>query len=135
MYYDTIFDDLYRLNKELSGLFNSKRIKRSYSWPEVNCYENHDEYTAVLRMPGVKKEDLSISYKDNSIKIQGEKKIETKENVNYHLRERRAGKFERNILLQEKIETDKIEAQLENGILMIKMPKAVEAKPKNIEIK
>ena len=134
MYYDSVFNDLFRINRELSSFLNSGRIKRGYSWPELNLYESKEGYTVALRVPGIAKEDIEISYKDNSLKISGEKKVDINDKASYHLREREEGAFERNIVLRDKIEADKIGAQLENGILIIKVPKSPEAKPKNINI-
>ena len=131
---ETVFDDFYRLNREFNRLFGVRHQRRDY-WPETNIYENQNEYMIVSKLPGVKKEDLSLSVKDNAIKISGKRESEKENKINYHLKERREGEFERNFLLHEKIEADKIEAELKNGILLVKIPKSPETKPKTIEIK
>lgn len=134
MVYQTIFDDLYRINRELSSFLAAGRVQKSSAIPEVNLYENESEYRIVAKMPGVKKEDVAITCKDKTIKIAGEKKVEKNEKAQYHLRERREGTFERSVLLADRIDADKIEAQMQNGFLMIKVPKKEEAQPKKIEI-
>jgi len=130
-----IFDDLYRLNREMNRLLYTGERTRTTNWPEVNIYENEGEYMVLAKVPGIDKNDISISLKDNSLKIAGEKKIPVNENFNYHLRERKYGKFERNFLLNEKIETEKINAEVKNGFLLVKIPKSPETKPVKIEIK
>ena len=133
--YKTIFDDLYRINREFNRLFKSGyNSGRSYYWPEINLYENSFEYVVVTKVPGIKKEDIAITLKDNTLKISGEKKGIGDE-VNFHIRERKRGKFERNVMLEEKIEAEKIAAEIKNGFLLVKIPKAPEAKPFSIEIK
>jgi len=101
----------------------------------VNVYENHDDYIVVARTPGIDKNDVNITIKDNSLKITGERKKDTLENANNYLDERFSGKFERSFLLNEKIDADKIDAEMKNGLLIIKLPKSPESKPRNITIK
>jgi len=134
--YRTIFDELYRLNREINRAFGVEG-KKHYNqyWPEFNIYENANEYVLSGNVPGIDKKDISISLKDNSVKITGEKKVNYGEGNNYHLRERKSGKFERNFLLNDKVESEKIVAELNNGLLLVKIPKAPETKPFNISIK
>jgi len=136
MYFETIFDDLYRLNKEFNRMFNAGyKPGRHSNFPELNVYENQEEFIITGKIPGIKKEDLNITFRDNSLKIEGERKENKNEKADYHLKERRYGKFERSILLRERVDADKIEAQVKNGLLLIKVPKSPEAKPKSIAIK
>jgi len=130
----SIFNDLYRLNREMNRVLGSGRVEYGF-WPEVNVYANENEYMVVAKVPGMAREDIAISMKDNSLKIAGEMKKAEQTNVNYHLRERKSGKFERNLLLDEKFEVEKITAEISNGLLLIKIPKSPETKPVKIEIK
>jgi len=111
-----------------------KRQKNTY-WPETNIYENENEYVILVKTPGLEKEDISISIKDNSIKISGEKKINFNDELNYHLQERKNGKFERNFLLNEKVDAEKTSAEIKNGLLLVKINKKPETKPVKIDIK
>lgn len=132
----SIFDDLYRLNREMNRLLYSEtRTGTTTYWPEVNIYGNDNEYMVVAKVPGVDKNDIAISLKDNSLKISGEKKSVSNPNANYHMKERKTGKFERNFVLDEKVDVDKINAEIKNGLLLIKIPKKPETKPVKIEIK
>jgi len=130
----SIFNDLYRLNKEMNRVLSTGRTDNNY-WPEVNIYSNESEYMVSAKIPGIDKNDISISLKDNSLRISGEIKEEINDNCNYHLKERKSGKFERNFLLDEKVDVDKISAEINNGILLVKVPKSPESKPVKIEIK
>jgi len=137
MLLDTIFNDLYDLSRNIDRVFvnYSPAKKWAHKWPEVNVYENHDDYIVVARTPGIDKNDVNITIKDNSLKITGERKKVTLENANNYLDERFSGKFERSFLLNEKIDAEKIDAEMKNGLLIIKLPKSPESKPRNITIK
>jgi HSP20 family protein len=137
----SIFNDLYRLNREMNRVLtfagkSDATVRTNYGyWPEVNVYSNENEYVLAAKIPGIEKNDVSISIKDNSLKIAGERKNEENPDANYHLRERKSGKFERNFLLDEKVDADKVTAEIKNGILLIKVPKSPESKPVKIEVK
>jgi HSP20 family protein len=130
-----VFNDFYRLNREMNSLLHGMEAARTQYWPEVNIYENENEYIAVAKVPGFTKEELNINIKDNSLKISGTRNTKKDDDANYHLRERRYGDFERNFLLDEKIDTGSINAELRNGLLLIKIRKSPETKPVKIDIK
>jgi HSP20 family protein len=131
--FGTIFDDLYEIGRSINSMFDIDQDYRYTRWPAVNIYSNNDEYVIAVKIPGMKKEDISLVIKDNTLKISGERKKGEYKSI--HLNERYSGKFEKNILLNEKVDSDKIEAQLKNGILLIKLPKSAKIKPKSIAIK
>ena len=87
-------------------------------------------------VPGIKPDELDISYSDDTLTIKGEIKSdnEVKEGQ-YHVRERRYGTFTRSINLPTRIKGDAIEASYENGVVVLRLPKAEEVKPKRIPIK
>jgi HSP20 family protein len=132
----SIFDDLYDLNREMNKIFTGNRYygRRNY-WAETNVYENNDGYVLISKLPGISKEDVAITLKDNSLKISGERKKEKVDGEAVHLEERFSGKFERSFLLNDKINSEGIEAEMTNGLLMVKLPKSPETKPRKIEIK
>jgi HSP20 family protein len=131
----TILDDLYDLNQNISRIFDVTPMYKHYYWPEVNIYNNNNEFVVIAKLPGVKKEDVSLILKDNSLKISGEKKKEEKVDETCYLDERYTGKFERSFLLNEKVDNSNIDAEMKNGLLIIKLVKSPEAKPKSITIK
>ncbi len=132
--YTTIFDELFDLSQEMNRLFD-KAGKTDSKWPNTNIYESKDEYILVSKVPGLAKEDIEVTLKDNSLNIRGERKKDSPEKTKLLLEERPAGKFERNILLNEKIDSENIKAETSNGLLIIKLPKSPEVKPRKIEIK
>ncbi len=133
--YKTIFDDLFELNREMNRVFRNAGVTGKSNWPETNTYENNEEYILVSKVPGIEKDDIEITLKDNSLSIRGRRKKEPAEDLKKHLDERFSGEFERNIMLNNKIDMDNIKAEASDGLLIIKLPKSAEMKPKKIEIK
>jgi HSP20 family protein len=106
------------------------------SWDlALDVSENQDEYVVEASLPGINPEDLEITYTNNTLTIKGETREEKEEQgKRYHLRERRYGSFARSITLPAGIESDKIDARYEKGVLKLHLPKAEEVKPKKIAI-
>jgi HSP20 family protein len=87
-------------------------------------------------LPGIDPQDVDVSLTGNTLTIKGETKAEKDvEEGNYICRERRFGAYSRSLTLPVAVQVDKAEAEYENGVLKLKLPKVEEAKPKAIEIK
>lgn len=125
---DRMFDNFYRSEssdvENLSGLY-----------PPVDIKETKDELILTTEIPGISKDDINISFSENTLTIKGEKKEEKKESDhNYHKVERRFGSFQRSFTLGTQVDADKVNASCKDGILIIEMPKKEEVKPKEIPI-
>lgn len=122
---------------ELDGFFNcygTSQCKGAFS-PEADIQESQEAYLVTLEIPGVQKEDVSIALKEDILSIKGEKKkSETEEKVTTLSSERRYGAFEKQFTVPRAIQADAIKADYANGILNLRIPKAEEAKPKQISI-
>ncbi|MFH1092357.1 MAG: Hsp20/alpha crystallin family protein [Pseudomonadota bacterium] len=104
-------------------------------YPQLNLYEDPDNFCLTAELPGVASTDLELSVQGDSLTIRGERKIpETDEGVNYHRREREAGFFRRVVTLPDRVEAEKVKASLKNGLLQVTLPKAAEAKSRPIEV-
>jgi len=104
--------------------------------PAVDLVEKDDEYVAKVELPGVHKDDVKITLQDNILTIRGEKKEEKEsKDANYHRLERCYGSFQRSFTLPTSVRQDKVEAEYRDGVLTITLPKAEEAKRKQIEVK
>ena len=100
----------------------------------LDVIEKQDEYLVKASVPGIKPDDLDITYQGNTLTIQGEtKEEENREENRYHLQERRFGRFSRSITLPD-VKADKIEANYNDGVLTLHLPKSEEVKPKRIQI-
>ena len=103
--------------------------------PVVDIYQTDDELVFKAELPGFDKKDIEISVKDGYLVIKGERKFEEKEGQTYHQVRRHYGEFYRNFRLPAKVDSEKISAGLEKGLLTITLPVKQEAKPKLIEVK
>jgi HSP20 family protein len=99
-------------------------------------YEQDEELVLKAELPGVKKEGFEVSLEEDYLTIKAEKNHEeVSEGATYYARERSYGKYSRSIRLPFAVEGEKVSATLENGVLEVRLPKAEEAKPKQIEVK
>jgi HSP20 family protein len=108
----------------------------SSSWvPAVDIYETESEVVLSAEVPGVDEKDIEINIEDGNLTVKGERKFEkeTKEE-NYHRIERSYGSFFRSFALPSYVDHEKIEAEYDNGLLRIRMPKKPEVKPKKVKI-
>ena len=128
------------LNRLFHNFFDRDLLETSYrhsSWePAVDISETAEDFRVNADLPGLSKDDVKISYEDGVLTIKGEKKqeSETKEK-NYHRVERSYGMFERSFRLPSRIEVNGIEAKFKDGVLNLRLPKAEDARPKEIPIK
>jgi HSP20 family protein len=101
----------------------------------MDISENENEFVVKASLPGVRPEDVQITAHGDTLTIRGEMKAEEeKKGEHYHLRERRSGQFQRTVSLPVPISADKAQAHFENGVLTLILPKAEEAKPKQIKV-
>jgi HSP20 family protein len=126
-----LFDDFFR-----GGMQAEEASGRSYWSPAVDIAERDNEYVVKVELPGVNKDDVKITLESNILTIRGEKKQEKEEKgENSHRLERSYGSFQRSFTLPTIVKNDKIDAVYRDGILTVTLPKAEEAKPKQIEVK
>lgn len=103
--------------------------------PPVDIFE--DEHNIILQaeLPGLEEKDLNLTVENNVLSISGERKLEHEEKKdNFHRIERSYGKFTRSFTLPQTVDTEKINAEFNNGVLKIMLNKLEEAKPKQIKI-
>ena len=103
--------------------------------PALDLYQDKDNVVAVVELPGMKKEDIDISLRDGTLTISGERKSQTSNGEIAERTERYIGRFRRSVTLPTRVDADKISASYRDGILTVTLPKAEEAKPKQIEVK
>ena len=135
------FEGLNRIHSRFSDLFNegfgrSLAKPTSTTWyPAVDILESKDSYVIRAELPGMKKEDFNLEVKDGTLTLTGERKSEkTAEGVDYRHVERINGKFIRSFSLPKSVKHDGIQASYRDGILEIRVPKAEEVKPRQIEV-
>ncbi len=132
----TLMEELDRMTEELWEGWRPMVTLRTGFTPRMDMYEEKDELVIRTELPGVRKEDLDISIKGDVLSLKAETKQEdvTKER-GYYLCERSFGQYSRSVSLPFAVDTSKASATFENGLLEIRLSKAEEAKPKQIEVK
>ena len=123
---------LANLQDELDRLFGAP----VQAWaPKLDVHEDKNKFTVNLELPGFKREDINVHLEDGALVISGERKEETVgEETEIHRRERNYGKFSRTLTLPTAVVDDQVKAAYKDGILTVTLPKAEEAKPKQIDI-
>jgi HSP20 family protein len=103
--------------------------------PVVDLYEKDDHFVIKAELPGVNKKDIAIDLKDRVLTLSGERSYENEvKDENYYRRERSYGKFQRAFTLPADVDSDKIKAEFNDGLLQIEVPKPEEQKPKKVTI-
>ncbi len=103
--------------------------------PKANIYEENDEFIVEAEVPGIKKENISLEIKNNTLCIDTKNNYEDKvEGNKYYIKEIIDKNYSRSFYIPKNIDTEKLTANLEDGILKIKLPKSEEVKPKQIPI-
>jgi HSP20 family protein len=103
--------------------------------PAVDLYQSNDNMIATVELPGMRKEDIEISFHDGTLTISGERKREGSVNGEKAERtERYIGRFRRSIALPTRVDASKVSATYMDGILTVTLPKAEEVKPKQIQV-
>jgi HSP20 family protein len=126
------FGRLANLQDELDRLFESPL----QAWaPALDVHEDKDGFTIRAELPGMKREDIEVSIQDGALIISGERKSEDpKEGTEVHRQERFYGRFSRALTLPTAVSGDKVKASYKDGILTVTLPKAEDAKPKQIAV-
>jgi len=131
----TLRDRMNRLFEDMSSSKEEKDFMTRAWAPSVDIYENENEVVLAAEIPGVDEKDVEIKVEDNNLILKGERKFEKEaKEENYHRIERSYGSFFRSFALPAYIEQDKIEAEHENGVLRVRMPKKPELKPRKVKI-
>ena len=127
-------EDLHRLQREMNRLF-SDYTEPTERFPALNLWYSDEEAVAALEVPGVDPKAIDLSVLGRVLTIQGERAEEpgVAEGA-YYRRERAAGKFTRTVQLPFEVESDKVQANYQNGILRITLPRKESTKPRRIAI-
>lgn len=137
------FREMMSLRTTMDRLFDSYLFAQPGEWSGASQWdlpldvsESEETFTVKASLPGIKPEDLDVTFNNNTLTIKAEvKSEEEKEGTQYHLRERRYGSYVRSITLPRGIRSDAIEASYEAGVLTLTLPKMEEVKPKRISVR
>jgi HSP20 family protein len=134
------FANLEDIREEMNRMFDTSLRRRGGLFetafsPALDVVEEKDNFLVKADLPGLTKEDVSVSIQDTYLTIKGERKHEVeKKDTNYYHRERIHGTFMRTIELPTRVDAGKVLATFKDGVLHVTLPKSEEAKPKEIKV-
>ena len=126
-----LFDDFRR---RMDHLFSGYE-HRADAGPQMSFHDDGKKFTLVAELPGIKQEDLKVSLHNDTLTISGERKSDLPEGYKVHRRERTPIRFSRSFTLPVKVDPDKTEAELKDGVLKLTLERAAEAQPRMIAVK
>lgn len=132
-----LFSDLF-VKGPAAQLINgaAAAVRAPSQGPAMNLWEDAERYYVEAEVPGLKADDLEIVVVGKEVTIRGTRKSsERTEGLNAHRRERPVGEFKRILRLASEVDSSAVEATLKDGVLLVTLPKAEEAKPKRIQIR
>jgi HSP20 family protein len=131
------FTELRRMREDLDRFFGAGPSTTPVSWmgevamPPIDVFEHDNNIMVKANLPGLKKDDITITATDDSISVSGEfKREEEIKEGGFFRRERQLGKFFRTIPMPSAINPDQVKASFKDGVLEIAAPKAEAEKPK-----
>jgi HSP20 family protein len=122
------FRDFDRLSEQIAGLRGAPR-----SVP-IDVYRRGDQFFIHLDLPGVDPDAVELTVEQNVLTVKAERHFDLEEGDELLVSERPQGTFTRQLLLGESLESDKLEAAYDQGVLTIKVPVAEQAKPRRVQI-
>ncbi len=128
---DRLFEDSFILPR---GAISRDTLNSGNLMP-LDMYETPEELIVHAALPGIKSEDVDIQFQDGRLILDATIPAPKIENATFHYRELGYGKCHREIALPFEVDTNKVEATIENGLLTLRLPKAEKVKPKKIQVK
>jgi len=135
------FSPLERMRREMDRIWSSYRpadgpVSRSGVYPALNVYDDGESFVVWAEVPGVDPKSLDLTVTNDTLSLKGERPVpEIPEGASFHRRERDSGRFRRAMTLPQQVDSSKVQANYENGILKIILPRSEQAKQRKVEIK
>ncbi|MBN1835409.1 MAG: Hsp20/alpha crystallin family protein [Spirochaetales bacterium] len=128
-------NDLFDWSSMLDNFFEGEPVWNTRC-PAVDVREDEDGYRMEAEIPGLTDKDIDLKIEDNILTLSSRKDEAGEEKKDgYLIRERRSAEFCRTFVLPKDVNRDQIKAEFENGLLVVTLPKAPEAKPRKIDVK
>jgi HSP20 family protein len=120
-------------NARRSDWFGTRTSGRG-AFPPVNVFSEGEDYVIVAELPGVKKEDLDVQVKGETVRIQGKKTVELGNDASVHRRERSEGQFDRTLSFPAQLDAAKASADYRDGVLTLRLPRAESERARSVAI-
>jgi HSP20 family protein len=125
-----------RLNRMFDTVFSGESLATSAWVPAVDIYETAEKDVVVkVEVPDMKREDIKVTFENNVLTIEGERKADAEvKGEQYHRVERRYGAFRRSFTMPASVDGSRVQAGYQDGVLKVTLPQRPEAKPRQINI-
>lgn len=125
-----------RLNRMFDAVFSGEPLTSSSWMPAVDIYETPEKDVVVkVEVPDMKREDIKVTFENNVLTIEGERKADAEvKQEHYHRVERRYGAFRRSFTMPASVDGSRVQAGYQDGVLKVTLPQRPEAKPRQIAI-
>jgi HSP20 family protein len=110
------------------------RTHSSSAWPRVNLYDEGSNLVLKADVPGLSEKDVHVTLNESGVSISGERKVTPPEGYSAHRQERSSFSFSRSLTLPCKVNPEKTQASVKNGVLTVTLAKAPEAQPRQIAV-
>lgn len=131
---DTLRTEMDRLFADIAPVARTRRAPVT-SFPRIGLFDAKEQLVLRAELPGVAENDLEITVADGVLSLRGTRKVESPQGYTVHRQERPETAFARSFSLPCKVDADKANATLKNGVLTMMIPKAPEVKPRQITVK
>jgi HSP20 family protein len=124
------------MNRLFDRFFEGRGTNGSRRWiPAMDLLETEDHLVLRGDLPGLTEDDVDIEIKDNILTVSGERKAESEDRgEGFYRVERSFGSFSRSLTLPQGVDSEKVEANFDNGVLEVRVPKPAESKPTRVQI-
>lgn len=124
------------LNRMFEAAFNGEPMARGGWMPPVDIYETTTKDVVVkIELPEMKREDIKVTFENNVLSIEGERKLAADvEREQYHRVERGHGAFRRSFTLPAEVDPARVKASYQDGVLTVTLPRREEARPRQIPV-
>jgi HSP20 family protein len=132
--FDELRREMNRLFLDFEGTTPNQELDVG-GWPRVSLQDNGENLLLRAEVPGLTDKDLELQVEESTVTLRGERKEPVEEGYSVHRKERLDFRFARSFSLPAKVDADKAEAELKNGILTLTLPKAEAAKPRKVSVR
>ena len=129
---NTLFAEMQKLHREMNRMLDRRQTAAEF--PSVNVWANADGALVIAEIPGIGPDDVSLSVSGGMLTLRGERRNDAETLGTYSRAERPQGAFSRTIEMPFQVDSAKVEARCENGLLAVRLPRADSDKPRKITV-
>ena len=122
------------MDSVMGGDWLGTRTAGGGAYPPVSVFNDGEDFVVVAELAGVRKEDLDVQVRGDTLRIKGKKAVAYEDKASVHRREREAGEFDRTLTLPAQLDAAKVAAEYRDGVLTVRLPRAESERPRSVAI-